>query len=525
MASYAAVISLKQTIDHFLKSSHASIPPHTRKILKAVYKEVQSVQQVLTRLDIHGGSRRSESLSVFDAQLTEALRQTQDVLELHASNQSENSSLHLRELKQDINALIQTMQNTRKDYSRELSNLLTQEDDSEYILSTTDFLGFESKIVGLSEEFHDLRERVVRRISVDADLKHFLLSGMAGIGKTTLAKRIFQDPSVSNLFQLRLWVPIGSGYRLEEILSRSEPAEDLVSEYLEDLVSNSVVMIRQKGSLSHLDLPSYYVIKTCGLHSAFRHLCVREAEGNKFFHIFNLLEDGLVHKTKGHRRLCVHNNVLLGIKDVYNSVGSVPNARSLLCTGPYHHYPVPVCFDRLRLLTVVDALALRFYEFPLEVLKLVQLRYLSLTVNENLPPSISDLRNLEYLIVARHVSIVPSETPSYLPLAIWDMKELKHLQVKGRDLPSPSERGAFLPNLSTLLDKIRHLCIRNCYKLEKFTPEFGMELNRIELIDCGPVVVANAQQIEEQLKNELFRYSFNVRVRSSCEARAAKPVT
>ncbi|GER51175.1 NBS-LRR type resistance protein [Striga asiatica] len=406
------------------------------------------------------------------------------------------------------------MQNTRKDYSREFSSLLTQEDDGDYVLSRTNFLGYESKMVGLSDEFDHLREKVVRRISVEVDLQHFLLSGMAGIGKTTLAKRIFQDPSVSNRFDLRLWVPIGSRYRLEEILrcimgqvsgdhetlpnwglaefvsgklksksylvvlddiwshqvwyelkklfpdnkngsrvlywtdvaenrnSAFTEAYDLISDVLQPLAPTfkgmlslpsrlrdpplealsfvvcrgtcgvHVVMIRQKGSVSHLNLPSYYVIKTCGLHSAFRHLCVREAEGNKFFHIFNRLEDGLVHKTKGHRRLCIHNN---GIKK----------------------------------------------EFPLEVLKLVQLRYLSFTVNENLPPSISDLGNLEYLIVLQHLSIVPCETPSYLPLVIWDMKELKHLQVKGRDLSSPSERGAFLPNLSTLLDVSAHSCTKD----------------------------------------------------------------
>ncbi|GER51172.1 NBS-coding resistance gene protein [Striga asiatica] len=110
------------------------------------------------------------------------------------------------------------MQNTRKDYSREFSSLLTQEDDGDYVLSRTNFLGYESKMVGLSDEFDHLREKVVRRISVEVDHQHFLLSGMAGIGKTTLAKRIFQVPSVSNQFDLRLWVPIGSRYRLEEIL-------------------------------------------------------------------------------------------------------------------------------------------------------------------------------------------------------------------------------------------------------------------------------------------------------------------
>ncbi|GFP92873.1 hypothetical protein PHJA_001431600, partial [Phtheirospermum japonicum] len=164
------------------------------------------------------------------------------------------------------------------------------------------------------------------------------------------------------------------------------------------------------------------------LHSVFRHFCIREAENDGLFHVLNSFRQGGMKSQPRRRRLCIHNNILLGIKDAYESVTSMSTAHSLLCTGRYHRYPVPICFG-LKLLRVMDALTIRFYEFPLEVLDCVQLRYLALTCYEDLPPTILRLWNLQHLIVLRHSSIKSCGVPSYLPMEIWDMKELKHLQV------------------------------------------------------------------------------------------------
>ncbi|KAL8491064.1 hypothetical protein ACS0TY_022908 [Phlomoides rotata] len=122
---------------------------------------------------------------------------------------------------------------------------------------------------------------------------------------------------------------------------------------------------------------------------------------------------------------------------MYNSIEEIcaTTARSLLCFGPYCQYMVPVCFG-LKFLRRLDALNIHFHDFPLEVLKLVKLRYLTLTYNEILPPSISDLRKLQYLIVHPHLSIKPFGALFNLPMEIWDMKRLKHLQVTGYDLPN-----------------------------------------------------------------------------------------
>ncbi|KAK6140889.1 hypothetical protein DH2020_025351 [Rehmannia glutinosa] len=225
-------------------------------------------------------------------------------------------------------------------------------------------------------------------------------------------------------------------------------------QHLDELIGKSLVLVRQR-SYNHKP-------KTYGLHSALWHSCMREAERNKFFHVLNNYADSLITESiRNQRRLCIHNNILFGLKDVHKSMESISTVRSLLCTGPHHQYPVPVCFG-LRLLRVIHALTIRFYEFPVvELMKLVLLRYLALTYDGKLPPSISKLWNLQFFIVRRHLSIVNLyEDELYLPMEIWDMKELKHLQIMGSDLPSSCD-GALLPNLLTLAD----VSARSCTKL------------------------------------------------------------
>ncbi|KAL7153206.1 hypothetical protein ABFS83_04G150700 [Erythranthe nasuta] len=232
--------------------------------------------------------------------------------------------------------------------------------------------------------------------------------------------------------------------------------------FFENLVSNSLV------------------VETFNLHSPFWYLCNKEAAKNKFFYALNSLADGVALGIKQQRRLCIRNNILFGIKEVYDSIASISEVRSLLCTGPYHQYQVPICLEDLRLLRILDALTIRFYEFPKEVVNLVQLIYLSLTYDGKIPPSLyTKLWNLEYLIVQPHLRIINfAENTSQLPIEIWAMEKLKHLQVMGSDIPHPHSETSLLPNLLTLLDVSPQSCSKDILERTPELQELGV---RIEL--------------------------------------------
>ncbi|KAL8544013.1 hypothetical protein ACS0TY_004531 [Phlomoides rotata] len=218
-------------------------------------------------------------------------------------------------------------------------------------------------------------------------------------------------------------------------------------------------------------------INTFRLHSVFWHFCVREARNDKFCHVLKRRADGLTEDIEKHRRLCVQNNVLFAIKDVYDSIASVSAARSLLCFGLPHPYQVPLCLE-MKLLKVLDALTIRFYEFPVGIFKLILLRYLALTYNTQLPAEISQLWCLEFLIIHRHMSIKFPGDLSFLPKEIWDMKKLKHLEIMGGNLPHPPDNDAILVRLATLLDVSAESCTKSILERIPYLEKLGI---RIEL--------------------------------------------
>ncbi|KAL9170364.1 hypothetical protein ABFS82_04G140400 [Erythranthe guttata] len=273
---------------------------------------------------------------------------------------------------------------------------------------------------------------------------------------------------------IRLWIVEGF---LERNLSKTW--EDVADQCLKDLISRSVVIVHQHSTGNG--------IKTCRLHSVFWPLCIREARKNKFFHVIKCYADIVAEDVKIQPRFCIHNNILFGIKYLNNLMSSASNVSSLLCTGPYHQYPVPIYLDDSRLLRILDALTVRFYLFPIQVLKLVELRYLALTYNGKLPSSISKLPNLECLIVDRHMAIRSAGKPQWLPVEIWDMKKLKHLQIMGNEVPDPCE-GSVLPKLSTLSDISSHSCTRSVLESIPNLKKLGIriEISSDAASDCEP---------------------------------------
>lgn len=182
-----------------------------------------------------------------------------------------------------------------------------------------------------------------------------------------------------------------------------------------------------------------------------------------FFPIIKTYSSSLPEDMDSQQRLCIHNNVILSIAQVRIWMESVPDVRSLLFFGPKQPYPIELYFG-FRLLKVLEALAIRFYEFPDQVLELVHLKYLTITCNGELPPLVSSLLNLEVLIVHQHHIIKTPNLHVYLPIEIWNLLELKHLQCMGFDLPEPPPDNALvLRKLLTLSGVSAHSCTKGVF--------------------------------------------------------------
>ncbi|XP_058112956.1 putative disease resistance protein At1g50180 isoform X2 [Magnolia sinica] len=73
----------------------------------------------------------------------------------------------------------------------------------------------EADVVGIEDETNTLVERLIER---DARLAVISITGMGGIGKTTLAKKVYNNIHVKNSFDFQAWVYVSQEYRVQELL-------------------------------------------------------------------------------------------------------------------------------------------------------------------------------------------------------------------------------------------------------------------------------------------------------------------
>ncbi|XP_042018411.1 putative late blight resistance protein homolog R1A-4 [Salvia splendens] len=220
---------------------------------------------------------------------------------------------------------------------------------------------------------------------------------------------------------------------------------------------------------------SWFSSTIARVHSCWQHLCKKEASKIKFLHVLQSYDDVM----RDQRRMCAHSHMLFAFKQVYDLINSdcASTARSFLCLGRYNQYPVPIHAMNFKLLRVLSAYKARFYLIPLEIFKLVCLRYLSLTCNQDLPVFISNLFHLQFLIINQHLCIRKRGVVSYMPEKLWNMKDLQYIEVTGRDLPTPNS-DATLDKLSSLIYVSEKSCTR---EILKRIPNLKKLVIRVEL--------------------------------------------
>ncbi|KAL3833234.1 hypothetical protein ACJIZ3_007970 [Penstemon smallii] len=118
---------------------------------------------------------------------------------------------------------------------------------SQSVLPTTDV------VIGFEDEMMLLKERLVSDLK---ELDVVSITGMPGLGKTTLAKKVFEDPLIASHFQLRAWCCVSQEYNkknmLLNILSFVLELNDLIrTKSAEDL---SVILHKQLTGRRYLIL-------------------------------------------------------------------------------------------------------------------------------------------------------------------------------------------------------------------------------------------------------------------------------
>ncbi|KAL0322229.1 UNVERIFIED_CONTAM: putative late blight resistance proteinR1A-3 [Sesamum calycinum] len=217
--------------------------------------------------------------------------------------------------------------------------------------------------------------------------------------------------------------------------SGSKSFEEDAEQYLEDLVKRSLVLVTKRKTNGK--------IKICSVHDLVRDLCIRKAQEEKFLrrYVGEMIQEDM----KYQHQISANRNSATTYSEYCSFVRN---------------------FRKLKILDVVNSARLRVHLFP-EVFELFHLRYLAVDYSTEIPAAISNLQNLQTLIVHPGKAFKSYEPLIViLPSKIWMIPQLRHLVsfVFG-GLPDPERDISPLENLQTLSEVRDFTCTENILEM------------------------------------------------------------
>ncbi|KAJ4836569.1 hypothetical protein Tsubulata_047682 [Turnera subulata] len=214
-----------------------------------------------------------------------------------------------------------------------------------------------------------------------------------------------EDYLIKRMKLIRLWV-VERFVQEKQGLTLEEVAED----YLNELVARNMIQVVQMDYFKR--------VRTCRVHDLIRELILHKSREESLVVIAN--NELNISKNEKVRRLSIHD----GCKDLPSSKRA-PYLRSLLQFVSFDTFSIfrHASFHGFKLLRILEMEGARISNFPLELVDLIHLRYLSFrwSLLRVLPESIKRLANLEILDLKG--SLVAS-----LPLGILQLQSLCQLR-------------------------------------------------------------------------------------------------
>ncbi|PHT44838.1 hypothetical protein CQW23_13996 [Capsicum baccatum] len=286
----------------------------------------------------------------------------------------------------------------------------------------------------------------------------------------------------------------------EGFLNSEKDLEGKAEKCLQELVDRCLVLVCKKS-------PDGTKIRSCKVHDLIYDLCLREVARGNVFILNDIMLDASysecrylrMHKmqlfkcvTGDEINYCHHGLYMAILTPVYRQLRDHDNKDILKRTHSilsFHlwdsDYILKSELIHFKLLKVLELRHREIDNFPLQILNLIWLRYLSLQCrveNLNIPPEICRLRNLQTFIVqglSRPVILTfPAET--------WALMQLRNLELPEFYLPNPpsisADKGSHmgLSNIQTISYLSSDCCTKEVILGINNVKELGIRGNEID---------------------------------------------
>ncbi|KAK4394812.1 putative disease resistance protein RXW24L [Sesamum angolense] len=214
VAAYAALLSLMNVLDNV---QH----PARRDRLHLDINRIQSLQEEVNFLqdflEVHS-QRKSQKMEDLARQMVVVADEVEDIIDFHVVDQlrdgsrdKSHSTTTISSFCQDVDKVIQKIDFIKKELMivrEEWGDLHEQEPVASASVSSSSS-GSKNTTVGFDEHLIRIIDELTRD---EPNLQILPIAGMGGIGKTTLARNVFDHPYIVNRFDICIWFTISQVY-------------------------------------------------------------------------------------------------------------------------------------------------------------------------------------------------------------------------------------------------------------------------------------------------------------------------